>query len=194
MLRDFIEFLRAVWKEWVVLLTGGGLMAALALWQLGTGKSVPASVNWLIVGFTLIVAAFLAWRKEWIASTTGSPVHVDPAQIVRPYWDRTKIQADIYAKQYLGRHVRLRAILSDVSTEGPLATFVHLKAGEVSITSMVPRWRARPFLPLAAGAVVTVAGRIEKIDALSISLSNCQFLKVEDVPDSSETHPGDSQT
>jgi hypothetical protein len=182
MLRDFMEFLRAVWKEWVVLLTGGSLMAVLALYQVVSGKPAPQNILWSVVALTLIIAAFLAWRKEWIASVTGSPVHIDAAKIVRPYWDRTKIQADIYAKQYLGRHVRVRGILNDVSME-LFSGFVQMKTGEVSIIASLSRWRMKPFLPLQSGALVTVVGRIDRISALGISLTNCEFIKVEEVPD-----------
>jgi uncharacterized membrane protein YfcA len=64
MLRDFVGFLLALWKEWKALLTGGTILAVVSLGQKITGKSVPRSTNWLIFGLTLLLASFFAWRKE----------------------------------------------------------------------------------------------------------------------------------
>jgi hypothetical protein len=161
-------------------------MAIVLLWQGTSGKPVPPNALWVIIAATLIIAAFLAWRKEWIASTTGSPVTVDPAEIVRPYMgNRTQVQADIYAKQYLGRRVRVRAFLSDVHVEDWWFGVVHLRAGGVYIHTMLPRWRLNPFLLLPSGAIVTVVGRIDEITALGIGLKSCQFVKAEEASDES---------
>jgi hypothetical protein len=62
-IRDFASYAAVLWQEWKVLLTGGSIMAAAALHGFVIGKPVPANVNWLIVGLTLILAAFLSWRR-----------------------------------------------------------------------------------------------------------------------------------
>ena len=63
MLRDFAVFLRALWREWKTLLTGGSIVALIALWELTGHKAFPNSVNWLILGFTFVVAAFLLMER-----------------------------------------------------------------------------------------------------------------------------------
>jgi hypothetical protein len=64
MLADICAFLVAIWHEWKTLLTGGTIIAIAWLIQTARDKTNPQSINWLIVGVTLICAAFLAWRKE----------------------------------------------------------------------------------------------------------------------------------
>jgi hypothetical protein len=67
-LRDFVSFLHALWNEWKVLLTGGSIIAALAIWGM-LGKSLPYHLGQLVIGLTLVIAAFFAWRKERIKYT-----------------------------------------------------------------------------------------------------------------------------
>jgi len=72
MVKDFIEFTRALWEQWKALLTGGSIIALLSLWDFATRKVVPRSLDWLILGLTLLIAAFLSWRKEWLRFDGGS--------------------------------------------------------------------------------------------------------------------------
>jgi hypothetical protein len=66
MLRDFAGFLWALWTQWRSLLTGGSTMALVALWGMIGGKPVAPHIDWFIVGLTLMLASFAAWRHEWI--------------------------------------------------------------------------------------------------------------------------------
>jgi hypothetical protein len=63
-LLDFWRFLLALWREWKVLLTGGGIIALLTAWGFIVHKPVPQEVYWFIVGCTFILAAFRAWQME----------------------------------------------------------------------------------------------------------------------------------
>ena len=40
-------------------------MALVAIWALGTGKSLPYNIGWLILGLTFIASSFSAWRREY---------------------------------------------------------------------------------------------------------------------------------
>jgi len=87
-IRDFAFFLRALWREWRVLLTGGSIVAVLVLINLG-GRSIPRKVNWSIIGITFILAAFRAWRNEWINAGRGF-VEVDFASVEEAFKGRTR--------------------------------------------------------------------------------------------------------
>ena len=72
MLRDFSSFVTAMWKEWKLLLTGSSIAVVLGLSTL-FGLQLPKHIKWLVSGpspglliacLTLILAAFLSWRKE----------------------------------------------------------------------------------------------------------------------------------
>jgi len=53
-LRDLIRFALALWREWQVLLTGGSIVALLALWAFATGKTIPQNLAWLVIGLTAL--------------------------------------------------------------------------------------------------------------------------------------------
>jgi hypothetical protein len=60
-------FLRAVWSEWVALLTGGGIMAMLGLWERRSGNvPVPGQVYWAIVLLTLVLTLYRVWKSEYL--------------------------------------------------------------------------------------------------------------------------------
>jgi len=179
MLRDFFEFVRALWKEWQPLLTGGSIIAL--LWLLETVSRKPAipSVNWLIVGLTFMIAAFFAWRKEWIRGGQGL-ANRTPKQLIGLFEGRTGIHADSFAKHYIGKRIRVKGSIVDVSVLG-LAAFVYLLTDEdVTVHAMLARWNVGPFVPLAKGTVVTVVGRITDLSGGSIDLRDIDLIEIEE--------------
>ena len=61
--RDLAGFIAALWREWKILLTGGTIMALVAIWALGTNRALPYNFGWLVLGLTFIAAAFMSWRR-----------------------------------------------------------------------------------------------------------------------------------
>jgi hypothetical protein len=74
-LRDLSAYIVALWREWKALLTGGSIIALASLWMYSHSKPIPANVNWLIVGLTLVLASFLAWRKQLRPPHTIAEIH-----------------------------------------------------------------------------------------------------------------------
>jgi len=179
-LRDFANFLRAVWDEWKVLLTGGTIIAILALWQM-SGRSVPRNTGWLVIGLTLIFASFLAWRKEWIQNGRGF-IEVYPetlARLVRG--GMTDIYKDSLVKPYLHKWITVTGKLGNVAVSVfRLAVYIRLECNDqVSVSTTIGRWRANPFMPLRAGTPITIVGRIDEIQPYSLSLTNAEFVRIE---------------
>ena len=58
-----VEFVRAVFKHWGVLVTSGAGIGALGIWQ-GTGHFTPHWVYWLVAAIGLIGASYKAWLSE----------------------------------------------------------------------------------------------------------------------------------
>lgn len=179
MLRDFGDFLRALWREWKALLTGGSVIAALALWQMSTGRSVARRMNWLIVGLTLMLASFFAWRREWIHGGHGL-VSLSPKQLTDLFDGRTQTHANLYAKQYIGKRIRVTGEIYDVSTITFFVCLLHLKADGAWITAPMGPWKARSLAPLAKGTIITVAGRIAKLSRSTIELGSVELIRIED--------------
>jgi len=86
----------ALGKAWIVLLTGGIIMAALAGWNLASGKPLPQALNRLILDATLILAAFFAWRRERTENLILK-AQADRPDIRGTVW--TKIGGNPYADQ-----------------------------------------------------------------------------------------------
>lgn len=110
MVRDFLFFIRALWREWAVLLTGGSIVALLALFTLSTGRTVPQSINWLVIGITLMLAAFLSWRVEWIKAGQGL-VDLDFKEIQAIFKGRTEPQIKPLLRRYMGKWTTISGML-----------------------------------------------------------------------------------
>jgi hypothetical protein len=187
MLRDFVCFLRAIWSEWKVLLTGGTIFAALTVFSLSTGRTLPRMVNWLTLVVTLILAAFFAWRKEWVAGNSGL-LDVTPDELVERFENRTTTQVKAMLTPYIGKRIKIRGTLSNVRA-GVLFTLVSLNDfNEVRIYARIPPWKSKVFGMLTRGTVLTMAGRISDIESSQIELVACTLLEIEDpnVPISSK--------
>jgi hypothetical protein len=170
MLGDFARFLAALWREWKVLLTGGSLIAILALWSMGTGKSIQQSVNWLVIGTTLLLAGFFAWRREWIQNGRGL-VNVTVDELMATFEGRTSVQATTLVRPYVGKHIRVSGTLKQVSKLRFGSHFVYLDLGQHHVTIKMLGQAGRHCALLSKGTKVTVIGRIKEVSVLSVYLS-----------------------
>lgn len=179
MLRDFASFLRAVWQEWKVLLTGGSIIALLSLWAFVSQKPIARSIDWLVLGLTLMLATFVAWRKEWVRNGEGF-IAVSPLELTRLVAGKTGVHADALLMPYLNKRIRVTGKLSDVvSFSGLPYTYVVLKLDQIDVRMSMLRWRAWPLLPIPRNTAITVVGRIARVAASSIELKNSEFVQVE---------------
>jgi hypothetical protein len=96
----------------VVLLTGGSILAVVALWQNFVG-TVPRPINWLIVAITFVVAAFHSWRDQYIQTGSGF-ISVDFDFLTKQLYNLTDIQRRVCVKPYVHKWVRLTGELHDV--------------------------------------------------------------------------------
>jgi len=180
-LRDFFEFLFALWQEWKTLLTGGTIIALAWLFEAIKGKPVPGRVNWLIIGVTLILSAFLSWRREWIQNGKGF-ITASVEEITTSVRDVTDVYANIKKRPYLHKWIRVTGKIDEVSPLNyPLpypSVYIVIKCEGLRITFMPPRWRASHFLPLSRGTIVTVAGRISEIESYGLKLTGVELMSV----------------
>ena len=177
--------MRSLWDEWKVLLTGGGILAVLYITTVVTGKAPPRAVNWAVLGATLVLAAFAAWRKEWIRNGRGF-ITVNVEEITASVRGVTDVYARIKTKPFLHIWIRLTGTISEVSWLFPPAPIVHVIVNikvegsrlDYSVFFFVPFWRAGEFTPLAAGTEVTLAGRIVGIEIYTLKLASVELLSV----------------
>jgi hypothetical protein len=200
MLRDFVFFLRAFWRQWRILLTGGSIMALVALWGLVVGKSLDGA-GWLIVGVTLILAAFLSWRAEWIKAGEEF-VKIDLRNIAHNCSGLTNPQAKRLLSHYNGKRMKVTGTLyetSELSVMKPYAliSLLHLELNDGGTALIVvSSWNSdfKGLREFPKGTVMTVSGRISAVSYLSgefasVSLSSCALLHLE-FPGASAITPG----
>lgn len=60
---SWLEYIRAVFKHWGVLVTSGVGIGALGIWQ-GTGHFTPHWVYWLVAAIGIVAACYKAWNEE----------------------------------------------------------------------------------------------------------------------------------
>lgn len=59
-----VKYLTALWRHWVLLVTGGSLIAIVAIYAFVTSKGVVEPWGWLIAGATFVSASYFTWRDE----------------------------------------------------------------------------------------------------------------------------------
>lgn len=166
-------------------MTGGGVIAVLYIITVVTGKAPPRAVNWLVLGVTLVLAAFAAWRKEWIRNGRGF-IAANVEEITASVRGVTDVYARIKTKPFLHKWIRLTGAIFEVSWLFPPAPLVHVwvkirvegSHSDYMVFFAVPFWRAGEFTPLAAGTEVTLAGRIIGIKSYQLELASVELLSV----------------
>jgi hypothetical protein len=62
--RHIWEFIVAVARQWSTIVTGGFIAALILLYEHKTGEPIAGRLFWIAVITSLVIAVFLAWRKE----------------------------------------------------------------------------------------------------------------------------------
>jgi hypothetical protein len=180
MVKDFIEFTRALWEQWKALLTGGSIIALLSLWDFATRKVVPRSLDWLILGLTLLIAAFLSWRKEWLRNESQF-ITITPEELTSFFQNRTEFHADLYVKPYIGKRIKSVARIEELSRFDGGSGYVHMinKDG-ITLHGLMPRRKISELALLAQeGAAITVTGRINRISITGIGLDEIEVVGIQ---------------
>lgn len=191
-LRDFGRFLRALWREGKALVMGGGLFAAIAIWGLVTGKSVPTNIAYLALAATFIWAGFLAWRKEAreadrLRTVLGSThekerpdlifVEEGPSffvQLARPH---TSIQAENLLQPYMGKWMKLSNVtVHDVDTFGNLYIVSGMSEDGITLTMYFEKQWSERILILRRDSKIGIIGQIRAVE-FGVRLENCEILR-----------------
>jgi hypothetical protein len=181
MLRDFWSFITALWREWRLFLTGGSIVALYSLWNLAGWKPLPQSVNWLILGLTFVLAAFSAWRREWMEAARDI-ITVRPSALVNLFDSGTEVLGETLVKPYIGKRLRATGEVSNVQRGyGPLSTsYVFLMSDGVMLALWIPSREFGKFVLLPKGATVTVVARIHSVYHGGIRMTNVAIVRAED--------------
>jgi hypothetical protein len=76
-LSNIVAFIKAVLREYVVLLTGGAITAFLNLAERKIGRNVSWPAYGVVLLLFVIVACFRAWEKEYVANRDGPEIHLE---------------------------------------------------------------------------------------------------------------------
>jgi hypothetical protein len=173
MIRDFLSFVLALWREWKVLLTGGTVFAVLTVLHLVGVKPLSKKDDRIILGLTLFLAAFSAWRRQWIRGDRDT-VDLRPMELLKLARDRTAVHARTFTRPYIGRRIVVTGTIKNVRG-GPMG-LVTLDCDDATVFLHVPFWATSQFTPLPIGASITVTARIEHIDSYYLWLRDCTVI------------------
>jgi hypothetical protein len=176
MLRDFLLFVAALWHEWKALLTGGSIIALEALWMFSGKPPLPQAVNWLIVGLTMMLAAFLSWRKQWIEADREF-VGLLPSELTDLARSGTMLHAKTLVGPYIGKRIKITGAIENIHSAAGYG-FVWLKCGRARVILVIAIWRLKSFAPLPVGTSITVVGRITEIDRSDVRLNSVAIVSV----------------
>lgn len=173
MFRDFFSFVIALWREWRVLLTGGSIFAALSALHLLGARPLPKKDDWLILGLTLFLAVFFAWRRQWIEGNRNT-VTLRPIELLELARDRTSVHARTLTRPYIGRRIVVTGTISNV--RAGLMRIAALDCDKANVFLLLPFWATSRFSPLPIGTSITVAARIQQIEAYNLCLWDCDIV------------------
>jgi hypothetical protein len=174
-IREFVTFIVSLCHEWVALLTGGALAASFVIWSSVSGKPIPLHAGWIFVSLTLVASAFLSWRKQWREAEKNF-VQIGPAALMKLRNGKTSPHANTLLRPFLGKRIKITGTFSDVNDILFGFKGVHLRCEDVHITARVLFWKARQFVPLPRGEVLTVTGTITEIGALWINIGGIEIV------------------
>jgi hypothetical protein len=185
-LQDFWSFAIALWREWKVLLTGGSIIAVLAIWGFAGGKTLPTNLGWLTLGVTFILASFLAWRKEYHqrrdAATKRIFTDLRVDQLMSFLGGRTHIEANRLMAPYLEKWMRVQCEVDDIrSSFNEMEVHAHqLEPTRVFMLMIFQKllWAERLSV-MTRGSKIEVVGQIKYANEGAISLTNCEIVEPE---------------
>jgi hypothetical protein len=178
---DFFRFLRALWPEWIVLLTGGTIFAALSIWGLVGKNAISKPLSWGVVAATFVMACFRAWRTaDRARAERAERVFIDsPKAVVEALAKHTSVVAEHLSNDYVGQWIKVGpAEVHNVRRLGSGRIQVFLTSGEIEYSAFFSRrWKDR-LMYLELHEVVSILGQIESISDNIITLANCEFQPV----------------
>ena len=90
-MQEIVAFTIALFRHWVLLMTGSAFIVGLNMWERRQGQHIPLSVYFVIAFVFVLIAAFLTWR--------------DTNRELVPLKDR-KRKADVLGKLLVEAHTR----------------------------------------------------------------------------------------
>ena len=117
MLRDLKEFLAAFLREWVIVLTGGVVIALLTLYQFLTGKSVTQGVASTILALLFLVVSFRMWRKQWVEASREMPSTVF-GELTKLVQTQMEVSSIRLIRPYLRKRVRVTGTVKTFYSQG----------------------------------------------------------------------------
>ena len=197
-LRDFANYLKALWREGKALVMGGSVFALIAIYGLATNKSVPVNIGYAVLGVTFVLAGFSAWRKESQEKTRlqgdldSFQKHLDsqgiyqrpgmvfvdetPAFLTQFFKQHASIQAKKLVQPYLGKWIKLSNVtVSDIEAQSQRYRVpAHCADGEMVFMYFDEKWFERVSI-LRRGSQIAIIGRITSLENF-LTLDNCEIL------------------
>lgn len=101
-------------------------------------------------------------------------VDIDPAALIELFRTRTTIQAKALTASHIGKWTSLTSKVQNVSGDFDWLA-VQLYDGKAIVSAICSRPVSERAIHFTQEAIVTVTGRIEEIDRISLVLKNCDF-------------------
>jgi hypothetical protein len=64
-------YVKTLWHQWKVFLTGGSLMAATVIYSFATAQAVSRPWGWGLIAGTFVLASYGAWKQEYERSRSA---------------------------------------------------------------------------------------------------------------------------
>ena len=140
-----------------------------------------------IVGLVILVILRVSTLRPSEQPPEEQAEDINPEDLLTLFDGRTEVQAQVYVRRWLGKRVRVKEPLGQVSSAlsaADLSVYVALMGphGLHNCFFWIPRTRLNDFAHLQPGTEIAVEGTIKSVDAAALELKRVQIVGIEDKP------------
>jgi hypothetical protein len=113
-----------------------------------------------------------------------NPEDINPDDLLALFEGRTEIQAQIYVRRWIGKRVRVKEPLGEVSHGLSISPSIYVAlvggSGIHNCFFWIPKTRLNDFAHIQQGTEITVEGTIKSVEVMSIQLEKVKLVKIGD--------------
>ena len=124
-------------------------------------------------------------RKQW-SEADRNFVSISVSELIGLTRDRTDFHAGTLIRPFLGKRIAITGNFRNATYIFGIVGMAFIDCGNENVVLHLTRWNVKSFVPLPAGTVITIRGRIKEVERLGLHLQNVEIIPTP--PESLQSH------
>jgi hypothetical protein len=172
---EFSAFIKSLWEEWKILLTGGTPSAGLVFWGYASGRPLLHIIGWVFLAITFLLSVFFSLRKQWREAEKNF-IDLSPSELVKLREGKSSPHAKTLMKPFIGKRIKVSGKFKDIEDLFYGVKLVHLDVADLRISARVWLLAGNKFVPIPPGEMITLIGTINSVESSSIFLTSIELI------------------